>query len=277
MNTRTDELAGVPEPPPVRTTLLQSLRIQRRVIWALLMREVITRYGRENIGVLWLVGEPMLFTLGVATLWSAAGMNHGSSLPIVAFAITGYSSVLMWRNTVTRCASGIAQNLSLLYHRNVCIIDVMITRIVLEMAGATASFIVLACIFTWGEWMQLPDDPLTVLGGWVMLAWFGAALAMLIGAATAYSEIVDRLWHPVSYLLFPLSGAAFMVDWLPSNIAEVVLLLPMVHGVEIVREGYFGEVVRTHYDVAYMAGCNLVLTVVSLALLRDAAQRVGQR
>lgn len=32
--------------------LLESLAIQRRVIGALLMREVITRFGRENIGVL---------------------------------------------------------------------------------------------------------------------------------------------------------------------------------------------------------------------------------
>ena len=65
------------------------LTIQWRVIRALLMREIITRFGRENIGVLWLFGEPMIFTLSVATLWKAAGMNHGSSLPIEAFAITG--------------------------------------------------------------------------------------------------------------------------------------------------------------------------------------------
>ena len=50
--------------------------IQRRVLHALLMREIITRFGRENLGVLWLVAEPMLFTLGVATLWTAAGLHR---------------------------------------------------------------------------------------------------------------------------------------------------------------------------------------------------------
>ena len=140
------------------TTLRQSFAIQRRVISALLMREVITRFGRENVGVLWLIGEPMMFTLGVATLWAAAGLNHGSSIPIVAFAITGYSSVLLWRNTVNRCNSGIQQNLNLLYHRNVRVIDVFVTRIILEMAGATASFVVLALIFTGTEWIAPPVD-----------------------------------------------------------------------------------------------------------------------
>src|SRR5271167_2918727 len=102
-----------------KQSLLQCLRIQRRVMHALLMREVITRFGRENLGVLWLVGEPMLFTLGVTTLWTAAGLSHGiSSIPVVAFAITGYSSVLMWRNSANKCGEGIAANKSLLYHRS---------------------------------------------------------------------------------------------------------------------------------------------------------------
>jgi ABC-type polysaccharide/polyol phosphate export permease len=261
----------------MRTSFLRSLAIQRRVVWALMLREVITRFGRENLGVLWLLGEPMLFTLGVTALWSAAGMSHGSSLPIVAFAITGYSSVLMWRNTVSRCINGIQSNSNLLYHRNVRVFDVFIARILLEMAGATASFIVLSAFFLAIGWIKAPDDMLLVVAGWLMLAWFGAALAILLGAATAYSEIIDRLWHPTAYLLFPLSGAAFMVDWLTPAMQSAVLTLPMVHGVELIREGYFGRAVRTHYDMGYMASVNLGLTILGLMLLRDAARRRGSK
>jgi ABC-2 type transport system permease protein/capsular polysaccharide transport system permease protein len=70
-------------------SLRKSWAIQRRVIYALLMREVLTRFGRHNIGFLWMFIEPMLFTLGVTALWTIAGLGHGSSLPIVAFALTG--------------------------------------------------------------------------------------------------------------------------------------------------------------------------------------------
>jgi ABC-type polysaccharide/polyol phosphate export permease len=259
------------------TTLTQSLAIQRRVIGALLMREVITRFGRENVGVLWLVGEPMIFTLGVAALWTASGMNHGSALPIIAFAITGYSSVLMWRNTVGHCTGGIQANLTLLYHRNVRVIDVFITRIILEVTGATGSFILLACFFTYLEMIPPPVDLLQIVRGWLMLGWFGAALALVVGAGTAYSGLIERLWHPFAYLLFPLSGAAYMVDWMPPYMRDIVLYLPMVHGLEMIREGYFGNVVRTHYDISYMAAANLVLTALGLFLLRDASRRVEAR
>jgi ABC-type polysaccharide/polyol phosphate export permease len=258
----------------MRTTFLRSAQIQRRVLGALMMREVITRFGRENLGVLWLVAEPMLFTVGVGALWAAAGLNHGSSMPIEAFAITGYSSVLLWRNTVNRCSNAIQQNLTLLYHRNVQVLDVLFCRAVLEMAGATASFIILSLIFIAAGSIEPPVDMLKVIFGWLMLAWFGGSLAVLVGAATAYSEIVERIWHPAAYLLFPLSGAAFMVDWLPPAAQEVILYMPMVNGVEMVRDGYFGNAVKTHYDVGYLATVNLVLTLIGLIVQREAAKHV---
>jgi capsular polysaccharide transport system permease protein len=255
-------------------SLLRSLTIQLRVLHALMMREIITRFGRENLGVLWLIAEPMLFTLGVTTLWTAAGLRHGSSIPIAAFAVTGYSSVLMWRNSASRACSAVIQNRSLLYHRNVHVIDVLLTRTALEIGGATGSFIVLSLFFIYIGWIAPPVDLLQVIFGWSMLAWFGTSLALIIGAATAFSEIAERLWHPTAYLLFPLSGAAFMVDWLPTNMQRFVLLLPMVHGSEMLRQGFFGNVVRTHYDVGYMATVCLVMSLAALYLVNQAGRRL---
>jgi capsular polysaccharide transport system permease protein len=259
------------EPP---LSLRRSLGVQYRVLHALLMREIITRFGRENLGVLWLIVEPMLFTLGVTTLWTAAGLHHGSPIPIVAFAVTGYSSVLMWRNSASRATAAVAHNKPLLFHRNVQVIDVLLTRTVLEIGGASGSFILLSLLFIFVGWMPAPVDLLEVMFGWLMLAWFGASLALLIGAGTVFSEIVERLWHPAAYLLFPLSGAAFMVDWLPVAMQKYVLWLPMVHGVEMLRQGYFGNVVSTHYDVSYMATCCLVLSIAGLYLVRQASRRL---
>lgn len=252
--------------------LLESWRIEWRVIWALTLREMLTRYGRHNIGFLWLFVEPMLFTLGVTALWTATKSVHGSNLPIVAFAVTGYSSVLLWRNMPSRCINAIAPNLSLLYHRNVRPIDIYLSRLVLEAAGATMSFVFLVLFFSFIGWLDLPEDILQVATGWCMLAWFGASLALLLGALSESSEMVDKLWHPASYILFPLSGAAFLVDVLPKQAQNVVLLLPMVHGVEYIREGYFGSRIVAHYDLAYMALANVVLTLMGLAQIRKVSR-----
>jgi len=207
----------------------------------------------------------MLFTLGVATLWTATQAVHGSDLPIVAFAITGYSSVLLWRNMPSRSIGAMAPNVSLLYHRNVRPIDIFLSRLLLESVGASMSFIFLTIFFHSIDWIDLPEDVLKVIAGWLMIAWFGFSLALLLGALSEQYESVEKLWHPASYLLFPLSGAAFMVEALPPQAREIILLLPMVHGVELVREGYFGSQVTAHYDMAYMAVCNLLLTLFGLS------------
>ena len=258
----------------IATPFVRSLTIQIRVIGALLMREVITRYGRHNIGFMWLFLEPMLFTLGVTALWTITKTAHGSNLPIVPFAITGYSSVLLWRNGSGRCAKAIEPNLSLLYHRNVRVIDVFFSRLILEIAGITISLIVISLICISVDWIQVPADILTMVIAWILLAWFAAALGLVVGAISERSEMFERLWHTVMYLLFPLSGALFMVDWLPKAAQEIVLWLPMVHGTEMLRHGYFGDSIRTYENPSYFIFINLITSFIGLALVKETGRRV---
>lgn len=255
----------MPIPPP---SLGRSLEVQGNVLKALLMREVLTRYGRHNIGFLWLFVEPMLFTLGVTALWTVAGLHKVSSLPIAAFALTGYSTVLLWRNMPSRCIGALAPNSSLMYHRNVRPVDIYASRVVLEFLGATMSFTLLSVALVALEMIAPPENILLVASAWMLTAWFGGSLAVLLGAWSERSEIIEKLWHPAAYLLFPLAGAAYLVDAMPRAFQSAVLWLPMVHCTEMLRDGYFGSVFNARYDVGYLAGCNLVLTVMALALER---------
>jgi capsular polysaccharide transport system permease protein len=52
------------------------------------------------------------------------------------------------------------------------------------------------------------------------------------------------------------------------------LVLPMVHGVELLRHGFFGNAVRTHYDIGYMATCCLILSLCGLYVVREASRRI---
>jgi ABC-type polysaccharide/polyol phosphate export permease len=210
----------------------------------------------------------MLFTLGVTALWTVAGLHHGSNLPITAFALTGYSTVLLWRNMPSRCVGAVSPNSALMYHRNVRVIDIFLSRVALEAIGATMSFVALSVLFVFLGWMDPPEDALRVLQAWLLTAWFGGSLAILLGSLSERSEIVEKLWHPAAYLLFPLSGAAYLVDALPKAAQEAVLWLPMVHGTEMVRDGYFGSKIVAHYDMFYLITVNMVLTLFALALER---------
>ena len=254
--------------------LLRCLSIQGRVISALLMREIITRYGRHGIGFMWIFVEPMMFTLGVTALWTITKSSHGSNLPITEFAATGYSTVLLWRNATSRCILAIVPNLALLYHRNVRVIDIFAARLLLEIAGGTISLMVITLVFMSIGLMRAPVDLLYVIIAWLLLTWFTIALGLVVGALSERSETFERFWHPITYLLFPLSGALFMVDWLPARAQKYILWVPMVHCTEMLRHGYWGNAVRTHEDPAYLMLFIFILFFIGLALTREMGRRV---
>ncbi len=257
-----------------RTSLARSWEIQCRIVGALMLREMLTRYGRHNIGFLWLFVEPMIFTAGVTAMWSALRSVHGASLPIAAFALTGYSSVLVWRNMPNRAVGALGPNLSLMYHRNVRVIDIFASRILLECIGVASSFFVLTLLFAAFGWLELPENPSLVVEGWLMLAWFGAALALFLGAFSMRSELIDKLWHPITYLAFPFSGAGYLAEAAPANFQKFVLYVPMIHGVEWVRDGFFGSHFTAMYSPSYLLTWNLGLTFFGFIELRNARKHI---
>lgn len=255
-------------------SFVKSLKIQIRVIHALVMREIITRYGRHNLGFAWLFLEPMIFTLGVAMLWTALKAGHGNGIQIVPFAVIGYSMVLMWRNVTSRMGNAIEANTGLLFHKNVKVIDVFLARMILEIAGATISFLVLSLIFLAVGQMNLPHNFLMMAEGWFLLIWFSIALGLFVGALFAMSEVLDRLWHAVTYLMFPLSGSAFFVYWMPQAFQDLLLYIPMVHASELIKHGYYGEIIPTFENSFYLIKWNLILTFLGLFLVKYVSKKV---
>lgn len=257
------------------TSFATSLRIQVRVVHALLMREIITRYGRHNIGFAWLFGEPMLFTVGIIALWSTLhDVDSSHHVNIVAFALTGYSTVLVWRNTIGRCTLAVEPNTALLFHRNVRVFDLFLSRILLELTGATLSVSILLLVLIITGVIPPPADLLEMIFGWALLCWYAAAMALLIGGLCEYSELIERLWHPIAYFQLPVSGSFALAVWLPEKLRNIVMIFPVPHCVEIFREGYFGEQFKPYYDIPYVVAILSVLTLAGLWVVRDVSGRV---
>jgi len=249
--------------------LLQAFFIQKRVVGALLLREIITRYGRNNVGFMWLLLEPMIFCVGVVILWNTIHKDDGFRVAVTPFIVTGYSCLLLWRNCPARGIKAIEPNRSLLHHRPVKIIDIFIARMMLEIAGVTAAFITVSLAMIGLDLMALPKDLGLIIGGWFYMAWFSACLGTILGCLSEHGELVERLWHPIGYFLLAVSGTFFMVDWLPHNLQQWVLLVPMVHPIEMIRAGYWGDSPHFHYSIWYISIVCLSMSLLALLLMAD--------
>jgi capsular polysaccharide transport system permease protein len=250
-----------------QTSFLQSLAIQRRVIHALILREILTRYGRHNIGFLWLFIEPMLFSVGIAILWTYTGLSKGS-ISAAGFALTGYSSLVLWRNTVNKMTGAASSNKGLLYHQQVKVLDIVLARSLLEFASVTTSFVILTIVFQQLGLMEMPAAPLTAVIGWFYLMWFVFGVGMIAAYLGVVSELFDRIWHVALYLTIPFTGALSMTAWLPPEAQSILLWSPMVNAVEMLREGYFGTEIKVVYSVQYLVEANVAVTLLGLLLVR---------
>ena len=248
--------------------------IQKRVIGALLMREIITRYGRNNIGFLWLFVEPLLMTLIIVLLWKFIRADQYSTLNMVAFVITGYPLVMMWRNVSNRAIGAISANASLLYHRNVRVLDTLFARMLLEIAGATIAQIAIVGVLILIGWIPTPADVFYMLMAWLLMAIFAIGLGLVICSIAFKVEAFGKIWGTFSFVMMPLSGVFFFVSSLPQQAQQYVLWMPMVHGTEMFRQGYFGASVITHESISYIVLCNLVLLLLGFIMVNDFSKGV---
>lgn len=249
------------------STLRYGLRVQLQVIGALIMRELHTRYGRENIGYLWLIGEPMLLAGSVSLIHLSDHQRTGGILP-VPFALGGYCSFIIFRSILTRAESVLHSNLPLLYHRMVTIFDMLVARAILECASSVLALtLLLAGAYALGV-AELPAQPVVMLAALALITWFSFGVSMLVCAITYASKMANRLIHPIVYLAMPLSGAFFLLKWIPEPYRTWLSWVPLTQMFEMLRIGQFPNFDSPYVDVFYIVAWCLVLTLAGLASLR---------
>lgn len=200
-------------------------------------------------------------------MWKFFKVNNISTLNIVAFTITGYPMMMMWRNASNRAIGSISANMSLLYHRNVRVLDTIFARMLLEIAGATIAQIAIMSVLIAVRWIEMPADIFYMLLAWLLMAMFAIGLGLIICSVAFHFEPFGKVWGTISFVMMPLSGVFFFVHNLPQQLQHYVLMLPMVHGTEMFRAGYFGNSVTTYGNPWFILLCNLVLLLLGLAMV----------
>ena len=253
----------------------EGLRVQFSVIGALIMRELHTRYGKRGLGYVWLFLEPMLLAVLVVSLRLIAKERHyGAGIGVVPFIVLGYTMFIMFRGIWNRADAAIESNLPLMYHRMVSIFDILMARAILEAAGSIAAFIVLTglCIMVdMGDW---PARPFYFITGFLEYFWFSFALSMILCGGTYESPTLQKFVHPISYILLPLSGAFFMVEWFPDKLHGLIAWWPMASVFEEMRYGWFEPASDQHFYPAYVCACCMVLTFLGLLSIKLVRRKV---
>lgn len=255
--------------------LRDSWALQTGVIHALIIRELITRFGRENIGFLWIMVEPLLFAGLVATLWyfSHGPTEHGVS--IVAFVATGYIPITLFRHCVNRSVAVFTVNQSLLYHQQIKIVDFILARFIIELLGGMMAYLLMAVVLIAFELFPVPVDFGLLIAGWSVYALFCLGICLIIAPLSEMSEIMEKFVPVTTYIMIPFSGLFYMVSWVTPSARDFLLMSPFVNGMEMMREGIWGDKVTAYYNVWNPIICAMVTIGLGLVLCRHVRKKLA--
>ncbi len=248
--------------------LQEGWRIQMRVIHALMIRELTTRFGRENIGFLWIMVEPLLFAGLVSFLWRFMKGPEEHGVGIIAFVVSGYIPLTLFRHCVGRSVSVFVANGSMLYHRQVKVTDFVFVRFLIEMLGAMMAYLFIAIVLIGFNEFPLPANLGMFVSGWLLYSLFTLSLCFVIAPLSEMSEVLEKFIPVTTYIMIPFSGTFSAASWLTPTVREYLLMSPFVNAMEMMRSGIWGDKVTPYYNVWNPLVCSMVALVIGLALCR---------
>jgi capsular polysaccharide transport system permease protein len=243
--------------------------IQRAVLFALVVRELMTRFGGTWYGAFWAVLEPfghvafMMVVFGVLRNRIVPGIDY----PV--FVIIGLIPFFMMRNIVFRLMEGIDANRGLLEYRQVKPIDALIARAMIEIALYAVIFaLALLTLGMFGE-SVLPARPLEFISLWSALIAMGFALGLFFATATNEFPAARGFINIAFMPIYLMSGIIYPVRGFPQWMLEWVMWNPMVHVIELLRSDFFTNYkIDQNISLQFVLGFTLIALAVSLSLYR---------
>lgn len=248
--------------------LREGWTVQIRVIHALMIRELTTRFGRENIGFLWIMVEPLLFAGLVGTIWRITKGPELHGMSVIALVVTGYIPITLFRHGVSRSVAVFSVNSSLLYHRQIKILDFIFVRYLIELLGGMMAYMFIACILIALGEFPFPSDVGLFLSGWFLYTFFSFSLCLIIAPLSEISEIMEKFIPVTTYVMIPFSGLFYMLSWMTPTAREYLLWSPFVNGMEMMRKGIWGDQVTAYYNIWNPLACSMVAIMIGLILCR---------
>jgi len=244
------------------------LAVQIRILEALMLRDIKTRFGGSEWGFLIAIGWPLshvlillMMNVGLgriapygdsAALWIATGV-----VPFMAF---NYMSRFIML--------GIVLNRPLLFFPVVKITDILFARAIVEVLNAAVIILILFVIFWAYDVDFMPIDLVQASLALLAMMLLGVGFGVINGIVAA----AFPFWITASVLfqivLWLLSGVLFVPDVLPEQIKAWLAYLPTLQGVEWMRSAYYEGYGSSILDKTYMISFGGVSLCIGLALER---------
>lgn len=238
-----------------------------RVILALMLREMTTRYGKSAGGYFWAFAEPlgMIAILSVVFGFMLRSPSLGTVFPL--FFATGHLTFGFYADMTSFSASAINTNKALLTYPRVTPMDAIIARCLLQFA----TLIVVAFLILAGLIIAYDVNTIYDFRSMIKAVLLNSLLGMGTGVMNAYIFSViptyRNVWKIITRPLFLISGIFFIMEDLPRAGQDVLWWNPIIHSTALMRKGFYPEYEATFVTELYPFTIGFVLLSLGLFLI----------
>lgn len=260
--------------PSERLRFSQALVSFWTVTVALVLRETQTRFGRSRIGYLWAFIEPLMHIIGFSEVTRL--MHHAAPLgnSIEIFFTTGILPFFVFRDLSFNLTPALEANRALLGFPIVHNTNVILSRILLEIATWFVVGALALAIFQLAGYDALPAHPLDLLMAWGAMILLGSGFGALSAVITMFFHNWERVVHMMIRIMYVTSGVYFLPWRLPAVAGDVIYWFPTCHGVEWFREAFFDGYKSPILERGYILLWGLTLLFAALAAERFLRKRM---
>lgn len=249
-------------------TTVGMLKAQARILHALMLRDIKTRFGGNEFGFLVAVGWPLANVLILIIINTGLGraIPYGDSAAL--WWATGLIPFMAFQYMARFIMLGIVLNRPLLSFPTVKITDILFARALVEVLNAGLVVLIMFAIF-WVlgiDFMPLDivQASLALLAMMLLGLGFGVVNAIIAAAipfwVTGYGLFQIILWLA--------SGVVFVPDALPEVIRTPLSYIPPLQGVEWMRSAYYEGYGTAILDKIYLVAFGVVTLLIGLLLER---------
>jgi capsular polysaccharide transport system permease protein len=220
-------------PAPIKPR--SRLQIQRDVLYALLLREISSRFGKSRVGFIWVLVEPVAHLLFPILIFGFLRQSIVPGIEYPVFLAYGLLAFLLFKAICLQTMSGTNANRGLLSYRQVLLMDVFIAR---ALATCFIQVIVFVIVLT-GLGMigfdVLPPRPVELGGALLLTVTLAFGLGLLFAAASSIAPDFGTVIRVMFLPLYFISGILFPVTRFPDEWVQWLALNPVLHLVELTR------------------------------------------
>jgi capsular polysaccharide transport system permease protein len=263
--------------PPIRVPgLLQRLGEQRRVIRALILREMRTRFADHRLGYAWALIEPVLH---IALLSATFAVLMQGRPPIGTHFFIFYYTGLIPYHVFIHASSGMSHaiigNAALLQLPPVTTFDVIAARGLLEIITDVTVAVVLLAGFAAIGLAAMPDDLWTPSVALLAIAALGCGVGFINAVVTVFYRSWEKTYTQVTRVLYFISGIFYVPGMMPDWARDTLAWNPLLHAIDWFRAGFFASYQPHWLDRSYLVVVAILALLVGLALQRGLRRRLS--